>query len=45
MQYDTPKFCAVCGAEEPKLQIYDIAGVCLGCEVCLTVYDEGRIRL
>ena len=39
------KHCPVCGAEEPTMAVYDVTGDCLGCEVCLTIYDEGRIRL
>ena len=37
--------CSVCGQDWPTLQVYDVTGVCLGCETCLTIYDEGRIRL
>jgi hypothetical protein len=38
-------YCLVCGQDWPALQVYDVSGVCLGCERCLTIYDEGRIRL
>ena len=38
-------FCESCGQEWPTYQIYDINGVCLGCEACLTIKKEGRIVL
>ena len=38
-------FCESCGQEWPTYQIYDINGVCLGCEACLTVKKEGVMQL
>ena len=34
-----------CGQEWPTYQIFDINGVCLGCETCLTIKKEGVMQL
>lgn len=39
------KYCENCGQEWPTYQVFDLNGVCLGCEVCLTIKKEGRTVL
>lgn len=43
-EYEIPR-CEICGGEEPVFRVYDVTGQCLGCEVCLTIYEDGRVRL
>ena len=45
LKKDWTERCEICGAEIPVMRVYDVEGRYLGCETCLTIYDEGRIRL
>ena len=42
---DALKCCENCGQDNPTYQVYDINGVCLGCETCLTIKKEGAIQI
>lgn len=33
----TPRYCPVCGAEEPERIVEEPGGAVLGCEVCLRI--------
>lgn len=38
-------YCENCGTAWPTYQIFDLNGVCLGCESCLMIKKEGVMQL
>ena len=37
--------CAVCGQRQPRFSVEDVNHALLGCESCLTIRENGVVRL